>query len=151
MRRPDQDRYNDFTTALTRIDAALVAFCRDYGFSMEENANRVPSRILRRGVEPQQVIDIYLEGEWRDMPLESPRFYAFVAGCYSKDVAEPCKLWHMKEDLLRGATLESLDLGLPALLDRSLSLFAEWSTGIVRRRGVEVPNFREIYRERFSS
>jgi hypothetical protein len=145
MRRPDQDKFDAFAGELRVLDADLEKFSSKNRFTIEQNACRAPCRILRRGTEPRQLVEVSMDGVWHQLPPGHVPTYTLGVGCYSEDVNDPKILWQLKQELLKCACIEAIHRELPQLLDSALALLETWDSNTVRAHGLALPNFKKIY------
>lgn len=145
MIRPDQERFDLFAQQVSVLDDALGPFCEANGFECEVNAYRTPCRVLRRQGLSREIVDIYLDGDWRDIEY-SERLPCIVAVCsYFETPDKSHKLYKISRVLANESSFLSLAPKIDTLLRESLRIFSEWVPVVVMAGGEEIENMRRMF------
>lgn len=138
MTRPDQEKFDRFAQQVLVLDDALAQFCNANGFEMEVNAYRTPSRVLRRQRRVMEIVDIYLDGDWRVIDYSECLPCVFGVCSYYETSDDGKKLYKIQKKLADESSFLSLALKLDAFLQESLRIFDEWTPGVVVADGEKI-------------
>ncbi|MBL8299686.1 MAG: hypothetical protein JNN30_15225 [Rhodanobacteraceae bacterium] len=147
MIRPDQERFDRFALQVTVLDDALGCFCESNGFEMEANAYRTPSRVLRRQRESMEIIDIYLDGDWKVIDYRECLPCRFDVCSYYEIPSDKCKMRKISKVIFNGDSFLSMASKIDELLRTSLDVFDEWVPEVVVSAGEEIENTKRMYED----
>ncbi|MES2948334.1 MAG: hypothetical protein V4858_07320 [Pseudomonadota bacterium] len=121
MRRPDQDKFDQFIAPLEKFDAIWSAFEHSWGFELECNPYRKPGRILRKEVRTatfstKYMIELYLEPIWYDTEFREDLSYTFAVGAHFERCAEKGVFWSIHTLLVASQPIEWIGQRLTDLL-----------------------------------
>lgn len=151
MNRPDQERFDCFAQQLIVLDQPLIRSCETNLFEMEVNAYRTPSRVLRRQRRVREIVDIYLDGDWKVAEYSEQLPCSLVVCSYYETPDTSRKLYKMLRTLASESSFHSLASRIDTLLHESLSIFNKWTPEVVVEAGEEIENARRKYSDDKSS
>lgn len=140
MIRPDQERFDRFASQVLVLDGDIERFCNANGFDLEINAHRTPCRVLRRKRRVLEIVDIYLDGDWRVIDYRECLPCVFSICSYYEASGDGRKLYKIERELAGESSFISLVPKIGVLLQESLGFFDEWSPAVVMADGVEIEN-----------
>jgi hypothetical protein len=149
MTRPDQERFDQFALQVTVLDGAIERFSRANGFHLEVNAYRTPSRVLRRQADTLEIIDIYLDGDWKCIEYNERLPCIFSIGSYFESSPEEVyRLYRICKTLANEASFSSMASRIDALLQQALEAFNDWKPELIMAKGEAIENLKRKHDQR---
>jgi hypothetical protein len=143
--RPDDQRFNAFTTHLTELDPKLNAFARGNGFAVEINAFHQPCRYLRRPGNPYWLIVTELDKDWRVSQIERDMEHTVIAIAYYVPPNEPAAVWRKADTIAKSVPFSDLVARIDEILAEAMKVLNELSGASIMRSGTRQENFQFKY------
>jgi hypothetical protein len=144
MSRPDQERFEKFSSHFEAVDVQLEWFSAEHGLRLEKNLLRQPCRVLRLVGNPEYLVDISLSGHWLQLPFSADLPHSVSVIAYL-EAGDGQSIYRMHSDLTRNEPFSRLQENLSNYLAGALRLIAEWSPETILRDGDRMPNLRKKY------
>lgn len=138
MLRPDSEQFENHAKEFEVLDSALNRFCELNGFKLERNLYRTPCRVLRKVGNPEQIIDIFQDGDWRTGPYN--RNWTNTVGVASHFLPNQGDLYYLRltDKVVSGLTLSSVMDDLEAILRQCLARLSGWTLQDFQKEGIRV-------------
>jgi hypothetical protein len=144
MRRPDQDLFDQFSRHFETIDADLTSFCLSNNLELQKNFLRQPCRVLRRKGNPEYLVDLAVDGYWREMEFSEDLPHSLLVMAYF-EATDSDFVWRKSTDLAKGQKFSELRNHLLPLLERSVTYFEQWTPDVITREGEKLDNLKRKY------
>jgi hypothetical protein len=147
MKRPDQDRFDQFAKHFVSVDERLEQFGNKAGFRLERNLYRTPCKVLRKPGNPEQVFDFYLEDNWLTTEYEEDLPHTLAVASFFTPSQDDSVIFKMGVILVEHQPFAAIKVRLEELLNRGLGMLNSWTPDVIVAKGQRLENLRKKYSE----
>jgi hypothetical protein len=143
--RPDQEKLDTFTAIFVKIDRQLESFCAQNGYQLDKNLNRQPCRVLRKGSNPEYIIEIFLTENWLTTDFTENLVYSIVCCAYYTPPEHKQYRWKLDNVLLENVPFRVVEEKLRQELAVALKFISSWTDDIIIQKGKRMDNLKYLY------
>jgi hypothetical protein len=143
--RPDQEKLDKFTAIFVKIDRDLESFCAQNGYQLDKNLNRQPCRVLRKGSNPEYIVEIFLTENWFTADFSQNLVYSMVCCAYYTPPEQKQCRWKLDKVLLENVPFLVVEEKLRQELSAALKFISSWTADIIIQKGKRMDNLKHLY------
>lgn len=145
MKRPDEEKFLQHAQHFLVLDGELEVFCAQHGFTLDKNLHRTPCRVLRRGENPEQIIDIYQQGHWSEMDYRDDLPHTFALAAYYQASSDDLYLYKLEAIVSDNETFSGIVLHLSEYLTEGLGQLNSWTSEDFLLKGARIENLKKTF------
>lgn len=143
--RPDQAKFDTFAAIFNRIDGELESFCNLNNYKLDKNLHRQPCRVLRKGTNPEYIIEVFLDVNWFTIEFSENLPYSMGCCAYYTPPDNSKYIWKLDSRLLENVTFPVVQQKLPEKLPVALKTMIRWTPSVILSEGEKRENLRNRY------
>lgn len=127
-------RFEEHAKHFEQIDAALEEFSHRNGFALEKNQWHRPCRVLRKKGNPEHVIEIAQEGDWKKVRYRDDLPHTIIAAGYAVDEKHEF-VYRINEEVAYFVHFSAIQSNLRQYLEAALAQLRKWTADAIIREG----------------
>ena len=140
-------RFEEHVKHFEQIDDFLEDFSRANGFALEKNQWHRPCRVLRRKGNPEQVIEITQEGDWKKVSYRDDLPHTITVVGQAVDEKQQF-IYRMNEDVAYFVHFSTIQDNLRKYMGDALARLQKWTPDVILREGARGRHPLAEYHER---
>ena len=140
-------RFEEHAKHFEQIDAALEEFSRENGFALEKNQWHRPCRVLRKKGNPEYVIEIAQEGDWKKVLYRDDLPHTIIAAGYAVGEKQEF-IYRVNEEVAYFVHFSAVQNNLRQYLEAALTHLQKWTADAIVRGGARSRHPLAQHRER---
>lgn len=139
-------QFEEHVKHFEQLDEVLQLFAIQHGFALEKNQWHRPCRVLRRKSNPEYVIELVQEGDWKKVLYREDLPYTLTVIAQTTDEKQEF-IYRLDEELAYFVHFSTIRSNLQQTLETALARIQEWPIEVIRRDGSKSKHPMAYYRE----